>query len=157
MMLAFPSPLRFDFEGAFVHSSPLSWIARNSSKPGRNAETETWVLHASIDWTHAHLEEPAESIAQLLTEEFWPDIGLSATTADYSVAHRWRYALPPEPLAESCLFDSEMQVAACGDWCGGRRVERAFLSGVSAAGRVMGLLKTDLATKLPKESQRSLF
>ena len=79
MMLAFPSSLGLEFEGAFVHGSPLSWIARNSSKPGRNAEAETWVLHASAEWTHAHLDEPAESIAQLLIEEFWPAIGLSAT------------------------------------------------------------------------------
>jgi predicted NAD/FAD-dependent oxidoreductase len=156
VMLAFPSSLGLDFDGAFVHGSPLSWIARNSSKPGRN-EAETWVLHASPDWTHAHLEEPVESIAQLLTEEFWPAIGLSATSADYSVAHRWRYALPPEPLAESCLFDPKMQVAACGDWCGGPRVEGAFLSGVSAAGRVMGLLKTDLPSRVLNVAQRSLF
>ena len=151
MMLAFPSSLGLDFDGAFVHGSPSSWIARNSSKPGRNAKAETWLLQSSAEWTHAHLDEPAESIAQLLIEEFWSAIGLSATSADYSVAHRWRYALPPEPLVESCLFDSEMQVAACGDWCGGPRprVEGAFLSGVAAAGRVMGLLKTDLASRVP--------
>jgi predicted NAD/FAD-dependent oxidoreductase len=91
----------------------------------------------------------------LLAEEFWPAIGLSATSADYSVAHRWRYALPTEPLEESCLFDSDMQVAACGDWCGRPRVEGAFLSGVSAAGRVMGLPKTDLAFKVPGGRQQS--
>ena len=118
-MLAFPSSLGLEFDGAFVHGSPLSWIARNSSKPGRN-EAETWVLHASPEWTHVHLEEPAESIAQLLTEEFWPAIGLSVTRANYSVAHRWRYALPPAPLAESCLFDPEMQVAACVTGAAGR-------------------------------------
>jgi predicted NAD/FAD-dependent oxidoreductase len=157
VMLAFPGSLGLDFEGAFVHGSPLSWISRNNSKPGRNAEAETWVLHASAEWTHAHLEEPAESIAQMLTEEFWPAIGLSATRPDYSVAHRWRYALPTEPLAESCLFDPEMKVAACGDWCGGPRVEGAFLSGVSAAGRVMGLLKTEHSSIVPSLEQRSLF
>ena len=157
VMLVFPGSLGLEFEGAFVHGSPLSWIARNSSKPGRNAETETWVLHASAEWTHAHLGEPAAAIAQLLTEEFWPAIGLSATRPDYSVAHRWRYALPPEPLAESCLFDSEMKVAACGDWCGGPRVEGAFLSGASAAGRVMGLLKTEHQSVVPNLQQRSLF
>ncbi len=37
VMLAFPQSLDVGFAGAFVHGSPLSWIARNSSKPGRNA------------------------------------------------------------------------------------------------------------------------
>ena len=50
-MLAFKQSLGLEFGGAFVHGSPLSWIARNSSKPGRDVEPETWVLHASSEWT----------------------------------------------------------------------------------------------------------
>ena len=75
----------------------------------------------------------------------------------YSIAHRWRYALPAEPLAERCLFDAELQVAACGDWCAGPRVEGAFLSGASAAGRVMGLLKTEKASTVLSREQKKLF
>ena len=144
VLLAFEISLALEFDGAFVHDSPLSWIARNSSKPRRKEKPETWVLHASSEWTDAHSEEPAESIVQLLTEEFWSTIGRSATEADFSTAHLWRYALPTEPLADRCLFDPESQVAACGDWCGGPRVEGAMLSGAAAAGRVMGLLNAEV-------------
>ena len=143
VMLAFPRSLELEFAGAFVHDSPLSWIACNSTKPERPAEPETWILHASAEWTHAHLEESAESIEKQLTQEFWKAIGHSWTKTDYSVAHRWRHAIPTEPLLENCLFDADMQIAACGDWCAGPRVEGAFLSGAAAAGRVMGLLKAD--------------
>ena len=102
-------------------------------------------------------KSPAEGIEELLRNEFWRAIGLPPTNTNYSIAHRWRYAIPPDPLAESCLFDAEMQVAACGDWCAGPRVEGAFLSGASAAGRVMGLLKTDKASTACDGEQQTLF
>jgi predicted NAD/FAD-dependent oxidoreductase len=57
----------------------------------------------------------------------------------HSTAHLWRFALPAEPLANTCLFDRELQIGACGDWCAGPRVEGAFLSGMAAARRVLGL------------------
>ena len=53
-------------------------------------------------------------------------------------AHRWRFALPIDPLENACLFDAGLRLAACGDWCGGPRVEGAFLSGSAAAGRLLG-------------------
>ncbi|MFO7904750.1 MAG: hypothetical protein R6U98_18945, partial [Pirellulaceae bacterium] len=51
--------------------------------------------------------------------------------------HRWRYAWPPDPLEDRCLFDSSSGLGACGDWCSGPRVEGAFLSGTAAARHVL--------------------
>jgi len=48
-------------------------------------------------------------------------------------AHRWRYALPEEPLSERCVVDGDRKLGVCGDWCGGPRVEGAFLSGLALA------------------------
>jgi predicted NAD/FAD-dependent oxidoreductase len=36
------------------------------------------------------------------------------------------------------LFDSELEIGACGDWCLGGRVEAAFLSGRTGTGRLLG-------------------
>lgn len=157
MMLAFPSSLQLEYGGAFVHESPLSWIACNSSKPGRNAEPETWVVHASPEWSHAHVNEPVESVTDLLTGEFWKATGLAPRQPHYRSAHRWLYALPPEPLADNCLFDADQMVVACGDWCAGSRVEGAFLSGLAAAGRMLGLLKTNDTPRVLNQQQRTLF
>ena len=38
-------------DGAFVHDSPLSWIARNSINLGRPHVQDCWVLHGSADWS----------------------------------------------------------------------------------------------------------
>ncbi len=57
-----------------------------------------------------------------------------------SICHRWRYALSDESLTQPCLFDADLEVGLCGDWCSAPRVEGAFLSGSALAGRILGRL-----------------
>jgi predicted NAD/FAD-dependent oxidoreductase len=141
LLVQFPARLELDYDGAFVQDSPLSWIARNSSKPGRHSEMEIWVLHASADWTQCHLEEPAEAIQERLLDAFRDAAGPHAIPPSNVVAHRWRYALPTEPLPDRYLFDADLNIGACGDWCSGPRVEGAFLSGAALAERLLALEK----------------
>lgn len=128
--------LQIPFDAAFVHSSPLSWVARNSSKPEREG-ADCWVLHGSASWSREHLEELADRIAQTLVEEFWQATRQTAKPLQFLVAHRWRYALPQEPLLQRYLLDLNMNLGACGDWCGGPRIEGAFLSGLAMAKAVL--------------------
>jgi predicted NAD/FAD-dependent oxidoreductase len=137
-MLSFDQPLDLPFDGAFVNDSPLSWIARNNSKPERGAKRESWVLHASQEWTSQFIEEEAEVVLTKLIEAFWQATGAAPRTLGYAASHRWRHAIPPEPLESRCLFDPELRIGACGDWCSGPRVEGAILSGMAMAGRVLG-------------------
>lgn len=139
LMVQFPARLELDYDGAFVLDSPLSWIARNSSKSGRNPDMETWILHASADWSQCHLEEPSEAIQEWLLDAFRGATGLHATSPSNVVAHRWRYALHTEPLPDRYLFDADLNIGACGDWCSGPRVEGAFLSGAALAERLLAL------------------
>lgn len=137
VLLAFDQTLELDVDGAFVHDSPLSWIARNGSKPGRTSRHECWVLHASAEWTQATLDESPEAVQPRLVEAFWQATGLRRVTPMFSTCHRWRFAIPTEPLEHRCLYDADLRVGACGDWCSGPRVEGAFLSGLSASEHVL--------------------
>jgi predicted NAD/FAD-dependent oxidoreductase len=128
--------LQLPFDAAFVHHSPLSWIARNSSKPNRHA-ADCWVLHASPTWSRDNLEDSPENVAETLVAEFWQAIGQSPQTPEFVTAHRWRYALPYNPLSQRYLLDHELKLGACGDWCDGPRVEGAFLSGLGLAQEVL--------------------
>ncbi len=141
LMLAFSQPLNPDFDGAFVHNSAVAWVARNRAKPGREGDAETWVVHASAEWSERHIEENASTAQERLLSEFWKATGATPRKPEHTQAHRWRFAIPSTPLSDSCLFSTAMQVGACGDWCGGPRVEGAFLSGMAVAGRVMGQLE----------------
>ena len=125
-----------------MHGSPLAWVARDGSKPAREA-VEAWVLHASPEWSRRHLETGPEEVARQLLESFAAATGATLPAPALLEAHRWRFALP-EPLTDPCLFDAGQRLAACGDWCAGPRVEGAFLSGGAAAGRLLALASEPL-------------
>ena len=95
--------------------------------------------------------EPTDVEAELLAE-FWRGIRRTAVKINYSTAHRWRFALPTSPLEGRCLFDADSKIGACGDWCGGPRVEGAFLSGSAVAGRVLGKF-SQINSTVQSESQ----
>jgi hypothetical protein len=124
------------FDGLFIKQGPVAWAARNHAKPGRLGRT--WVAHATADWTRAHLEIPAESAADQLADALAGLLGLSTDRVTPLGAHRWLYSLVEQPLDSGALWAPEMQLAVCGDWCQGARIEGAYLSGIAAAGRLLG-------------------
>ncbi|MGZ8253909.1 MAG: hypothetical protein ACXWVT_03585 [Burkholderiaceae bacterium] len=48
-------------------------------------------------------------------------------------ARRWLTAAPANPLKDAYLWDAAEKIGAVGDWCGGPRIEGAFLSGRALA------------------------
>lgn len=134
VMARFEAPVDVAIDGAFVKDSPLSWVSREMSKPGR-PEGERWVLHGSPEYSAAHLEETPEEMAPKLVEAFARALGTDVRAVE-AVAHRWRYAMPAPPLDTPALYDADAGLGACGDWCAGPRVEGAFLSGVALARQV---------------------
>lgn len=155
VMLQLAGASGIDFDGAFVDDSPLSWICRNNSKPGRSGDGETWVLHASAAWSAEHLEAEAASVCDRLVAAWREQTGVpAATRIETAIAHRWRYAIPDNPLPEDCLWDAANGLGACGDWCGGPRIEGAFLSGIAVAGALLRQWTIDRPTT---DSQHPLF
>ncbi|QEG02552.1 Deoxyribodipyrimidine photo-lyase [Stieleria maiorica] len=136
LMLADPSLPTAAFDGAFVDNSPIAWIARNDQKPGRTTPN-TWVVHASADWSQAHVEDDPADVAAALQSALASLLGTTITRPEVATAHRWRYAVPARPLSQECLFDPTTGIGACGDWCGGSRVEAAYLSGIALAGTLL--------------------
>jgi photolyase PhrII len=135
-MLAFDEETAIPFDAAFVDDSPLAWIARNSSKPGRPVKPETWVLHATPDWSTANQDAPPNELLAQLQSEFQSRTGIALPAPVSATLHRWMYALSPAPSDSGCLFDPETGVAVAGDWLNGNRVEGAFHSGVAAFGAI---------------------
>ncbi|WP_017936916.1 NAD(P)/FAD-dependent oxidoreductase [Zestomonas thermotolerans] len=135
--LGFERPLETDIEGCFVQDSPLSWLARNRSKPGRDGALDTWVLHASSEWSKQHLDLSKELIIEQLHGAFAELIGCAVPPPAFGLAHRWLYARPAQAHQWGVLADADLGLYACGDWCLSGRVEGAWLSGQEAARRLL--------------------
>jgi renalase len=138
VMAAFDARLDVPYDGAFVNRGPLSWVARTSSKPGRRAEPDRWVLHADAQWSRQRIGAVPEEVTAQLLEAAAESMGRRHVVKPlWAGSHRWRYALADEPLEEGCLFDASARIGACGDWAHGNRIEGAFLSGLAMAQQVL--------------------
>lgn len=135
LMTEFARPLPVDFDAAFVNRGPLSWVARDASKPGRPAG-ERWLIHAGTPFSRAHLEADGKHVAGLLLDAFFAAIACPAQVPVKSATHRWRYALADPPLHVGALVDARRRLALGGDWCQGSRIEGAWLSGQALARQV---------------------
>ena len=138
VMVRCPAPVPLPWDGAFINDGPLRWVARDSSKPGRTAPpgTETWLLHASPEWSEAHIEDSADNVTGTLLAAF-AALGGPSTHLVQATAHRWRYADTEPALTQGHWWDATACVGMCGDWLNGGKVEGAWLSGQSLAQQVL--------------------
>jgi renalase len=134
VMLRSAAPVALPWQGAFINTGPLRWVAQDSSKPGRTG-TATWLLHASPEWSEAHIEDDAAAVTATLLHAFaaW---GGPAPEQVQATAHRWRHADTASPLTLGCWWDAQARLGLCGDWLNGGKVEGAWLSGRALAQRV---------------------
>ena len=135
LMIGFDAPVPFPWDGLFINQGPLGWIANDGAKPGRRGPVT--VLHANADWSRRHLELDRESVVAILLEAFASIVGRPLPAVVWSRAHRWLYSLADNPLDTDCLWDADLGIGACGDWCRGARIEGAWLSGEALAGRIL--------------------
>jgi len=132
VMLRYAAPVAMPWEGVFINSGPLRWVARDSSKPGRTGP-ETWLLHASAEWSDAHMEDDADAVMAALIAAF---VALGGPAPLAATAHRWRYADTEPALTMGSWWDASLRLGMCGDWLNGGKVEGAWLSGRALAQQV---------------------
>lgn len=129
LMLGFESTHKLNFDAAVVRNSPLSWIASNSSKPGRPSSFSLMV-HSDNAWARTQLESNIDDVRHSMLDALDKLMGDSLPLPEHIAIHRWKYAKAETSCEESFLLDESNSLAACGDWCGGNRVEDAYLSGL---------------------------
>ncbi len=138
LMIAFPqanqptmSHLGPQWNAARSTHHRVAWLARESSKPGRE-RIERWTLQASATWSQEHLRDDAPRIEAKLLRAFSEITGIHATPA-HAQALCWAEAQTQVPVGQSHLWDAKARIGVAGDWCIGHRVEDAFVSGLSLA------------------------
>ncbi|MEM6570732.1 MAG: FAD-dependent oxidoreductase [Planctomycetota bacterium] len=144
-MVAFEQPFAAPFDGAFMNAGPLSWACRNGSKPGR-PDGDTWVLHASPDWTRAHVDLSREAVCEQLVAALAEAAGAQAPPVLHADAHRWMLSAARPPRDDGSAFDEDLGLGVAGDWLAGSKVQGAWLSGRALAGRVLAMAARNTAT-----------
>lgn len=122
------------FEATAAGSPALSWVARDSGKPGRSAPGEWWVLHGAPGWSHQHQDDTPEAVTQTLLASFAQLMDVQVVP-ETTLAHRWLYARAAAGGPGSIWF-RELGVGLAGDWLAGGRVEAAFESAEDLVQRI---------------------
>lgn len=125
----------------------LAWAAREASKPGRAVTDgeDSWTLHASPEWSRAHLEDEPEEVAAFLSSFLLDRLAALAprearerprAQVIHASAHRWRFARAAASPHRGCLHDDTLALTLCGDWLESARIEGALTSGIAAAASI---------------------
>lgn len=133
VMLAFSDPVAVVHD-CFRGDDVIGWAARNSAKPGRTGP-ESWVVHATPDWSRRYLEADPEEVAVILTAALSNALDIALPSRIGVASHRWRFARSAAE-GSGAILDPERRLGLCGDWLIGPRVEAAWLSGTGLAERV---------------------
>ncbi|MEZ4331655.1 MAG: NAD(P)-binding protein [Myxococcota bacterium] len=138
-MIEFEAPLPVAFDAAFVHRSPLGWIAHQASKPGR-AASNGWVLHSTPEWSEGHLDLAADRVGEALCAALGEAIGRPLPARRGIAVHRWLFARVEKRVTAESTWDAAQRVGVCGDWLAGERVEDAYRSGDRLADAMLASL-----------------
>ncbi|KRD29730.1 hypothetical protein ASE36_14040 [Rhizobium sp. Root274] len=140
LMIGLEIAPQLGFEAARIDDEILSFMAVNSTKPGRPGKPAL-VVHSRNDWAEANLESDRGAVTEQMLASLENRTGVNFRQAPWIDLHRWRFANVEQAAGEPFLFDPALGLGACGDWCIGNRVEAAFQS----ASALADLLTTILA------------
>ena len=112
----------------------LALITRDCSKPNRpQNEGSSWVAHAGIEFSMAHLEMDRTDIALLMVPLLCERLDIATDRVTHAVAHRWRYARVSNTLGQPFASIPSGTLYLGGDWCIGPQIEEAWTSGTAIA------------------------
>lgn len=142
LMFGFHKKWGHSWMAANILNSPLEWIAVNSTKPGRNHNITTLVVHSSNRWAQAHVDDDLETTACFLRDELQQILKFDISDPEYFSLHRWRYALldklNDDKIKNEPYYDKVLQLASVGDWCSRSRIEDTWLNSHELALRIVG-------------------
>jgi renalase len=136
LLLGSERPVGLPGYGEF-QGSPIERVAAMHSKPGRPSNVpQRWFIEADEQWSLRHEHDDAETVAELLLDNFRAHAG-RPVTPNFLCAHQWRHAFVETPAAvprySECLWDDEVRLGVCGDSVVASQVDRVHRSGVALA------------------------
>ncbi|MCU0708348.1 MAG: hypothetical protein MUF23_08660, partial [Pirellula sp.] len=140
LMVSFQNRWDVPFDGARSHDGPFAWLGRESSKPGRRSQPDTWVIQMDPAWTQRYLEESPAQVEARIMQELALSSLLKPPAIVQASAHRWRYAQSASSLRETCFWDANTRLGACGDWFARSGIEGSLESGRALAGKILNWL-----------------
>ena len=115
----------------------LAWIGLDSSKQ-LNPTQPVLVIQSSAAFAEQYFDAPDLAIIGQKLVDAIAVVVPTLITPELIQVHRWGYAFAQNPVSVKFLTaQTTAPLYFCGDWCGGNRVESAYLSGIAVADRIL--------------------
>ena len=114
---------------AYVSDSLLDRIFIEHQKPAHHELLPSITIHASNDWSEAHVDDDIETVKAQLLQAAQQVLNWSSDKAPSQIdCHRWRYAATviDDNEALGILVDPQHQWIVSGDWCGHGNIESCY-------------------------------
>lgn len=135
--LALAEPSGISADAFFANDGIVSWVSRDSSKPGRPHQYETWMIHFSPSWTANHLNA-ADDLLYQQAVHLLERLAAAPVAVHDHFTHRWLHARASSGDVSVNQWDADQAIGLAGDWTMGSRLEDAWLSAQALAGRLIG-------------------
>ena len=133
VIAGYPPDRAPDWRGVTIKDDAvLSWLSHDSSK--RESRDAVLVLHSAPAFAREHFDDGPKEIEKRMLEAARP-LGDWIPEPLWTDGQRWRYSMVTEPVEKPYVEDDGLLF--CGDWCGGAKLEAAYLSGLEAAGALL--------------------
>jgi predicted NAD/FAD-dependent oxidoreductase len=142
LMLSLKSKLAIDWDCAYLKNSKLSWIAFESSKPGRSSNNSITILSRNL-WAMENLDRDLQEIKNELIAEFEFATNSKIENILHCDIHRWKYANIEKQKGEKFIYDKKNSIALASDYFIQGRVECAFQSSMALANELKTIFKDD--------------
>ena len=136
--VAFAEPTKISVDALFSNNGIINWLAKDTSKPGRPSNFETWVIHFSSPWSANNLDVSEELLTHQAMSALQKISKSPLPKVHALFKHRWLYARSSAQNAPVTQWDAELNIGLAGDWTQGGRVEDAWCSAQSLAEQILG-------------------
>jgi predicted NAD/FAD-dependent oxidoreductase len=134
--VALSEPTGIQADALFSNDGIVTWAAKDSAKPGRPSDYETWVIHFSANWTANHLDA-SEQLLEQQSRHLLERLSGKALNIHESFQHRWLYARSTSQETPVIQWDVDKRIGLAGDWTIGSRLEDAWQSAQTLADQVL--------------------
>lgn len=135
--IALKQPSGIEADALFSNDGIVTWACRDSSKPGRPGNYETWMIHFSPAWTANHLNADNDLLLQQAQHLLERLAGQPIHIHDV-FCHRWLHARAGSQEVTIPQWDADLAIGLAGDWTHGSRLEDAWLSAQALVNQLYG-------------------
>jgi len=136
LMLGFDEIKEFDFDTALFLDEDVKWLSI-SKKILEKKEYYNLLINSSFNFAEQNINGSKDKISNYLIKQVSDILQCELNNYKHRALHFWKYAMSEKNNNLGSLFDEDLKVIVCGDWCMNGKVEGAFLSAKNAANKLL--------------------